>query len=85
MIRIYFVFEDPFDNELVNLSYVDVATGKPDVAFSRVEQAAESGELWENMFPDDEEHPYKLVKTKMMHLDISPLTREHRTETTLAV
>ena len=26
MIRVYFIFEDPNDDELVNLSYVDVVT-----------------------------------------------------------
>jgi hypothetical protein len=85
MIRVYFVFEDPLDEELVNLSYVDVPTSDPREAFRRVQQAAESGELWRNMYPDDEEHPYTLIRTKMMCLDISTLAHEHSAETTLAI
>jgi hypothetical protein len=84
MIRVYFVFEDPNDEELVNLSYIDVPTTDPSEAFFRVEQAAESGELWENMFPDEEDRPYTLIKSKMIYLDISTLVREHHAETTLA-
>ena len=83
MIRIYFVFEDPMDEDLVNLSYVDVPTADPGEAFLHVEDAAESGELWENLFPDERERPYRLIRTKMMSLDISMLTREHHADTTL--
>jgi len=83
MIRIYFVFDDPKDEELVNLSYVDVPTSNPGEALRRVESAAESGELWKNMYPDERERPYKLVGSKMLYLDISTLPSEHRPETTL--
>ncbi len=85
MIRVYFVFKDPLDEEMVNLSYVDVPTTDPRAALERVEQAAESGELWRNIYPDDEEHPYALVRTKMMCLDVSTLVAEHSAETILAV
>ena len=73
MIRIYFVYEDPLDEEEINLSFVDVPTQDPDEAFSRLEAAASSGELWKKMYPDDEEYPYKLIRTKMMYLDVSAL------------
>jgi hypothetical protein len=76
MIRVYFVFEDPMDDEQVNLSFVDVPTSHPTHAFRRVEQAAESGELWSKLYPGDEEHPYTLLTSKMMYLDISGLPRE---------
>ncbi len=85
MIRVYFVFEDPNDDADVNLSFVDVPTRDPGKAFERVEEAAESGALWKNMFPNDREHPYTLIKTKMMYLDISALPREHSADTVLAV
>ncbi len=85
MIRVYFVFEDPNDEADVNLSFVDVLTRDPSKAFERVENAAESGELWKNMFPNDRQHPYTLIKTKMMYLDISTLTHEHSADTVLAV
>ena len=49
MIRVYFIFEDPLDDAEVNLSFVDVPTRDPRKAFERVEQAAESGELWKQM------------------------------------
>ena len=84
MIRVYFVFNDPLDEAGVNLSFVDVATRDPAKAFERVEEAAVSGKLWENMYPDDREHPYSLVKTKMMYLDVSALSHESRAETVLA-
>jgi len=71
MIRVFFVYEDPFDETGVNLSFVDLPTQDPRLAFQRVEDAAESGELWMNMYPDDSEHPYTLVKSKMMYLDVS--------------
>lgn len=51
MIRVYFVFEDPLDDTGVNLSYVDVPTKDPAKAFSRVQEAATSGELWTNLYP----------------------------------
>jgi len=85
MIRVYFIFEDPLDDEEVNLSFVDVPPRDPRKALERVEQAAESGELWKQMYPDDEEHPYTLVRTKMMYLDISTLNHEHSADTTLAI
>lgn len=83
MIRIFFAFDDPKDEDLVNLSYVDVPTSNPGDALRRVEKAAESGELWKNMYPDEREHPYKLISSKMLYLDISTLLSEHRPETTL--
>ena len=83
MIRVYFVFEDPLDEEEINLSYVDVPTRDPGEALRRVEKAAESGELWRNLYPDDEEHPYTLINSKMMYLDISALPDELSADTTL--
>jgi hypothetical protein len=71
VIRIYFIFQDPFDDSGVNLSFVDVPTRDPDQAFKLVEKAAESGELWRNLYPDNDEHPYTLLKSKMMYVDIS--------------
>jgi hypothetical protein len=85
MIRVYFVFRDPLDEAEVNLSFVDVPTADAAKAFERVEQAAESGELWKNMYPDDQEHPYALIKTKMMYLDVSALPHEPIKDTVLAV
>ena len=85
MIRVYFVFEDPLDESEVNLSFVDVPTGDPDQALHRVEQAAESGELWKNLYPDDWQHSYALIKDKMMYLDISALPREPKADTVLAI
>ncbi len=83
MIRIYFVYEDPLDEDEINLSFVDVPTQDPDKAFDRVEEAAESGELWKRMYPDDEEHPYTLIQSKMMYLDISALPNELSADTRL--
>ena len=71
MIRVYFVFEDPLDDTGINLSYVDVAVKTPRDALERVEQAAQSGELWRNLYPQDEECPYALIKDKMMYVDIA--------------
>jgi len=85
MIRVYFVFEDPLDDTEVNLSFVDVPTPDPDKAVARIEEAAESGELWKVMYPDDQEHPYKLLKNKMSYLDISALPHEATADTVLAV
>lgn len=85
MIRVYFVFEDPLDDAQVNLSFVDVPTRDPGQALKRVENAAESGQLWKNMYPDDQEHPYTLITSKMMYLDISTLGHEQSAETMLAV
>lgn len=85
MIRVYFVFEDPLDDTEVNLSFVDVPTPDPDKAVVRIEEAAESGELWKVMYPDDQEHPYKLLKNKMSYLDISALPHEATADTVLAV
>ncbi|HZR28134.1 MAG TPA: hypothetical protein VFA71_05085 [Terriglobales bacterium] len=84
MIRVYFVFEDPNDEAEVNLSFIDVPTQDPGKAFERVENAAESGELWKNVFPDEREHPYALIKDKMRYLDISTLPHEHSADTVLA-
>ena len=85
MIRVYFVFEDPFDDELVNLSYADVPTRNPYEAGKRVREAALSGELWQNMYPDEPEHPYILIESKMMYLDITRLRGEQHAETTLGI
>ena len=85
MIRVYFVFEDPFDDTEVNLSFVDVPTRDPDKALERIEGAAESGELWKVLYPDDQEHPYTLIKSKMMCLDISVLSHEPSADTVLAI
>jgi len=76
MIRVYFIFEDPLDQTGVNLSYVDIATQRPAEALERVERAAESGALWRNLYPEDEEPPYALLKDKMMCLDITALPSE---------
>lgn len=83
MMRVYFVFEDPLDDAGVNLSYVDVPTNEPVKALVRVEQAASSGELWQNLYTDDKEHPYVLLRSKMLCLDISDIPREVTAETTL--
>lgn len=85
MIRVYFVFEDPLDDDEVNLSFVDVPTQDPGKALERVEEAAESGELWKALYPDDEEHPYTLIKNKMSYLDISALPHELSADTVLAI
>ena len=71
MIRVYFVFEDPLDDTGINLSYVDVDVKAPREALERVEQAAESGELWRNLYPEDEDYPYILIKAKTMYLEIA--------------
>jgi len=73
MIRVYFVFEDPLDEAGVNLSCVDIAMQEPGEALERFEQAAESGELWRALYPEDVEHPYKLIKGKAMYLDVTVL------------
>jgi hypothetical protein len=83
MIRVYFVFEDPLDDEGVNLSFVDVLTQEPTDALRRVEEAANSGELWRNLYPDDSEHPYMLITSKMMYLDVSRLPAEATAEAVL--
>ena len=85
MIRVYFVFEDPLDDAEVNLSFVDVPTQDPGKAFERIEEAAESGRLWKNMYPDEQEHPYTLIKGKMIYLDISALPHELSAHTVLAI
>lgn len=85
MIRVYFVLEDPLDESEVNLSFVDVPTRDPDKALDRVVEAAESGELWKGMYPDDLQHPYSLIQDKMMYLDISALPDEWSAGTTLAI
>jgi len=85
MIRVYFIFEDPLDDSEVNLSFVDVPTRDPHKALERVEEAAESGDLWKVMYPEDQEHPYTLMKNKMIYLDISALPRQPSEDTILAV
>ena len=85
MIRVYFVFKDPLDGSGVNISFADVPTGDPDKALDRVEEAAESGELWKGMYPDDSEHLYSLIQDKMMYIDISALPDEWSAEATLAI
>jgi hypothetical protein len=85
MIRVYFVFNDPLDDSEVNLSFVDVPTRDPDKALGRVDEAAESGELWKFIFPDDLEHPYTLLKNKMVYLDISALPYAPTADTILAM
>jgi len=84
MIRVYFVFNDPLDETGINLSFVDVATRDAARAFKRVEEAAESGRLWESMYPDDRKHPYTLIKTKMMYLDVSALPHDPSADAVLA-
>jgi hypothetical protein len=83
MIRVYFVFEDPLYDAGVNLSFADVPTRDPSKAFQRVEEAAESGELWRQMYPDEDDHPYAIIKSKMMYLDISTLPHEQNADTAL--
>lgn len=85
MIRVYFVFDDPLDEEGINLSYFDVPTQDPRKAFARIEEAADSGELWERMYPGDKEHPYSLINSKMTYLDISTLTHEQSVDTLLTL
>lgn len=83
MIRVYFVFDCPDDDAGINLSYVDIPTSDPGAAFQRVEEAAESGELWENLYPDEEQLPYQLIPDKMFYLDITKLPSEQQRATTL--
>jgi hypothetical protein len=85
MIRVYFVFEDPFDDAEVNLSFVDVPTRDPEKAFEAVERAAESGALWKFLYPNDAEHPQALIGDKMVWLDISALPQETTADTLIAV
>ena len=84
MIRVYFVYEDPLDDAGINLSFADVPTQDSRKALLRVEQAAESGELWKSMYPDDDEYPYTLIKSKMSYLDISGLPGEPSPKTILS-
>lgn len=77
MIRVFFVFEDPLDETGINLSYVDVPTQDPIKAIDRVERAADSGRLWEHLYPDEQEHPFTLIKTKMMFCEVSAPITEH--------
>jgi hypothetical protein len=85
MIRVYFVYEDPLDETGVNLSYVDVPTQAASNAVLHVQRAAESGELWRSMYPVDDEHPYKLIKSHMSYLDISGLANVASPETILPI
>lgn len=84
MIRVYFVYEDPLDDAGINLSFADVPTTNPHRALRRIEEAAESGELWRSLYPDDEEHPYTLIRYKMSCIDISSLPSEWNADTLLA-
>lgn len=77
MIRVYFVFEDPLDETGIKLSFVDVPTQDPSKAVERVEKAADSGELWEHLYPDEQEHPFTLLKTKTMFCEIAAPIPEH--------
>ena len=47
--------------------------------------AAERGELWKKLYPDDHEHPYTLLKTKMTYLDISKLAHEQSVDMVLTI
>ena len=85
MIRVYFVYEDPLDESGVNLSFADVPTQDPGDAVMRVQEAAETGELWASMYPDEDSHPHRLIKAKMSYLDISALPHEWSEDTILAV
>ncbi len=85
MIRMYFVFQDPLDDAEVNLSFVDVPTRDTDKALERLEDAADSGELWRLMYPDDQDHPYRLIENKVSYLDISTLPHEPNTGTVLPI
>lgn len=85
MIRVYFVFKDPLDDAEVNLSFADVPTRDPGQALKRIQEAAESGELWKSMYPEDREHPYSLIKSKMMYLDISAIPHDKSTDSMLAI
>jgi hypothetical protein len=85
MIRVYFVFEDPFDDAEANLSFVDVPTREPGKAMERLQDAARSGELWRLMYPDDEDHPYALIRDKVSYLDISALPHAHSKDTLLPI
>ena len=83
MIRVYFVYEDPLDEGGVNLSFADVPTQDPGKAPACMEEAAESGELWKSMYPEDQECPYRLIRNKMMFLDVSGLSNEVSADTVL--
>jgi len=83
VIRVYFVFEDPLDDAGVNLSFIDIPTQDPREACRRVEDAARSGELWKQLYPDEQDHPYDLIK--MSYLDISTLTEEMAADTVLGL
>lgn len=85
MIRVYFIFKDPFDDTEVNLSYADVPTQDASGAFRRVQEAASSGELWRLLFPENEERPYSILHGKMAYLDISTLTHEATPDTILPI
>ena len=85
MIRVYFIFDDPLDESEVNLSFADVPTRDPSRAVQRIEEAAESGELWKGMYPDDPDHPYRLIKGKMSYLDISALPHGLSEDTVLKI
>jgi hypothetical protein len=85
MIRVYFVFNDSLDDSEVNLSYIDVPTRDPDKAIKRVDEAAQSGELWKSIYPDDIERPYTPINNKMAYLDISALPHEATADTVLAM
>ena len=71
MIRVFFVFEDPLDDSGVNLSFVDVDTFDPERALERVEEAAASGALWRNLYPNEQEPPFRVIPGKIMTCNLS--------------
>lgn len=83
MIRVYFVFHDPHDEDGVNLSFIDIPTSDPATALRRLEDSASSGELWKTLYPQDDEWPYRLVGDKMSYVDISGLPNEQYKQTLL--
>ena len=85
MIRVYFVYEDPLDETGINLSYVDVPTRDPHKALLHVHEAAGSGELWKSLYPNDQEHRYMLIESKVSYLDISAIAHEASAETVLPI
>jgi len=85
MIRVYFVFEDPLDDAGINLSFADLPTTDPGRAFRRIHDAAESGELWKVLYPDEQDYSYVLINNKMSYLDISALPNESNSDTVLSM
>lgn len=85
MIRVYFVFQDPLDDSGVNLSFADVPTTDPATALRRVHDAADSGELWGILYPDEQQQEYSILDNKMSYLDISRLPNESNASTILPI